>query len=104
MPSSDADTPRRGRTPKLLRVACPTCVAVVNAYCRSSTGKVLANGHSARRDAANMDPAKSGPGSNTRPPATSADELVGAIKRAAKASKGIRLSGLECQMLAKVLP
>ena len=95
---------RRGRTPKLLRVACPTCGAVVNAYCRSSTDKVLANGHSARREAADMGPAKSGPGSSARPPATTDDQLVGAIKRAAKASKGIRLSGLECQMLAKVLP
>lgn len=104
MPASDTDTPRRGRTPKLLRVACPTCGAVVNAYCRSSTGKVLANGHQARREAADMGPAKSGLGSNTRPPATSADELVSAIKRAAKASKGIRLSGAEAQILAKVLP
>ena len=31
-------------------------------YCRSSTGKVLANGHRARREVANMDPAQSGPG------------------------------------------
>ena len=95
---------RRGRTPKLLRVACPTCGAVVNAYCRSSTDKVLANGHSARREAADMGPAKSGPGSSARPPATTDDQLVSAIKRAAGAGKGIRLSGLECQMLAKVLP
>ena len=95
--------PRRGRTPKLLRVACPTCEAVVNAYCRSSTDKVLTNGHSARREAAGMDPAQSGPGSNTRPPATSADELVSAIKRAAKADKGIRLSGAEAKILAGVL-
>lgn len=95
--------PRRGRAPKLLRVACPTCGAVVNAYCRSSTGKVLTNGHRARREAADMDPAKSGPGSNTRPPTDSADELVSAIKRAAGAGKGIRLSSAECKILAGVL-
>ena len=94
---------RRGPAPKLLRVACPMCGAVVNAYCRSSTGKVLANGHQARRDAANMDPAKSGPSSYARPQTDSADELVSAIKRAARAGRGIRLSGAECLMLVDVI-
>ena len=96
--------PRRGRAPKLLRVACSTCGAGVGVCCRSSTGKVLTNGHRARREAADMDPAKSGPGSSARPQTSSAEELVSAIKRAAKASKGIRLSGAEAQILAKVLP
>ena len=95
--------PRRGRAPRLLRVACPTCGAVVNAYCRSSTGKVLTNGHRARREAADMDPAKSGPGSSARPQTSSAEELVSAIERAAGAGKGIRLSRAEVRVLAKVL-
>lgn len=95
--------PRRGRAPRLLRVACPTCGAGVGVYCRSSTGKVLANGHRARREAANMDPAQSGPGSSARPPTDSADELVSAIKRAAGAGKGIRLSSVEAKILAGVL-
>lgn len=96
--------PRRGRAPKLLRVACPTCGAEVGAYCRSGVGKVLTNGHSARRDAAGLEPAQSGPGANARPPADSADELVGAIRRAAEAGRGIRLSGQECKILVEVLP
>ena len=91
--------PRRGREPKLLRVACPTCGAGVGAYCRSSTGKVLANGHRARRERAGLEAAKSSPGSSARPPTDSADELVSAIKRAAMAGRGIRLSSAECSML-----
>lgn len=91
--------PRRGRSPRLLRVACPTCGAGVGVYCRSSTGKVLANGHRARRERAGLEAAKSGPGPSARPPTDSADELVSAIKRAARAGRGIRLSSAECSML-----
>ena len=96
--------PRRGRAPKLLRVACPTCGAGSGAYCRSSsTGSVLTNGHRARREAAGLEAAQSGPGSSARPQTDSADELVSAIKRAAGAGKGIRLSSAECKILAEVL-
>jgi hypothetical protein len=91
--------PRRGRAPKLLRAACLTCGAGVEVYCRSSTGKVLANGHRARRECVGLGAAKSGPGPSARPPTDNADELVGAIKRAARAGRGIRLSSTECSML-----
>jgi hypothetical protein len=91
--------PRRGRAPKLLLAYCPTCGAGVGIYCRSSTGKVLANGHRARRERAGLEAAKSGPGPSARPPTDSADELVSAIKRAARAGRGIRLSSTECSML-----
>ncbi len=96
--------PRRGRAPKLLLAYCPTCGAGAGVYCRSSsTGSVLTNGHRARRERAGLEAAKSGPGSSARPPTDSADELVSAIKRAAGAGKGIRLSGAECKILAGVL-
>jgi len=95
--------PRRGRAPRLLRVACPTCGAGVGAYCRSGVGKVLTNGHRARREAAGLEAAQSGPGSSARPPTDSADELVNAIKRAARAGRGIRLSSAECLMLADTI-
>ena len=91
--------PRRGPAPKLLRAACPTCGVGVGVYCRSSTGKVLTNGHRARRERAGLEAAKSGPGSSARPQTDSADDLVSAIKRAARAGKGIRLSSAECSML-----
>ncbi len=104
MPSPDSDTPRRGRPPQLLRVACPTCGATINAYCRSRAGKVLTNGHTARRDAANLTSARHKPGPNSRPQATTIADLGAAIKRAVKVGKGIRLSRRECEMLVEVLP
>ena len=95
--------PRRGRAPKLLLAYCPTCGAGAGVYCRSSTGKVLANGHRARRERAGLEAAKSSPGSSARPPTDSADELVSAIKRAAMVGRGIRLSSAECRMLADAI-
>ena len=53
--SQPASTKRRGRPQgALLRVACPTCMAAVGVQCRSESGKLIANGHRARRDLAGL--------------------------------------------------
>lgn len=44
----------RGRKPRLTLHPCPSCGAAAGEPCRSRSGKVLPNGHGARRELAGL--------------------------------------------------